>query len=310
MDALIFVDTNILLDFYRVLSGGVGLELLDLIESHKDLLITGSQVEMEYRKNRQRVILETLYAQKTPDWGGLTSPAFLADAKPARVIAKSKKTITTQQAKLKKRIASILDRPNVSDPVFKCLSRVFKHPSGYNLARDKKIRFTIRHLARKRFVLGYPPRKQNDTSVGDAVNWEWIVHCAAASGKDIIIVTRDSDYGCSYDGKFHLNDWLRLEFKERISQKRRIVLTDRLAEAFKLIAVPVSAEAEEEEKKLVAEWSATPNVKCGQCGAALEESPSLAPHLRIPCPVCGSITRHFELSVYETLSLGSAASAR
>jgi hypothetical protein len=176
MDALIFVDTNILLDFYRVRGGGVGLELLDRIESHKDLLITGSQVEMEYKKNRQRVILEALSAQKTPDWSGLTSPAFLADAKPARAIAKSKKTITTQQAKLKKRIASILDRPSVSDPVFKCLSRVFKHLSEFNLTRDKKTRFTVRTLARKRFLLGYPPRKQNDTSIGDAINWEWIVH--------------------------------------------------------------------------------------------------------------------------------------
>ncbi len=310
MEALIFVDTNILLDFYRVRSGGVGLELLDLIEAHKDLLITGSQVEMEYKKNRQRVILETLYAQKTPDWSGLTSPAFLADAKPARVIAKSKKTITTQQSKLKKRIASILDKPNVSDPVFNCLSRVFKNPSSFNLTRDKKTRFTIRHLARKRFVLGYPPRKQNDTSIGDAINWEWMVHCAAASGKDIIIVSRDSDYGCSYDGKFHLNDWLRLEFKERISQKRRVVLTDRLAEAFKLVAVPVSAEAEEEEKKLVAERNAAQVVKCGQCGALLEEPPTLAPQLRSPCPVCGSTSRTFEVSIFESVSLGSSTSPR
>jgi hypothetical protein len=41
MEALIFVDTNILLDFYRVRSGGGGLELLNLIEAHKDILITG-----------------------------------------------------------------------------------------------------------------------------------------------------------------------------------------------------------------------------------------------------------------------------
>ena len=284
--------------------------MLDLIEAHKDLLITGSQVEMEYKKNRQRVILEALAAQKTPDWSGLTSPAFLADAKPARAITKSKKTITTQQAKLKKRIASILDRPNVSDPVFKCLSRVFKHPSDFNLTRDKKVRFAIRTLARKRFVLGYPPRKHSDTSIGDAINWEWIVHCAAASGKDIIIVTRDSDYGCSYDGKFHLNDWLRLEFKERISRKRGLILTDRLAEAFKLVAVPVSAEAEEEEKKLVAEKSATQSVRCGQCGAALDEPPALAPHLRAPCPACGSTTRRYDVSFHEGLSLGSSGSAR
>jgi PIN domain len=237
----------------RVRSDGVGLQLLDVIEKHKDILITGSQVEMEYKKNRQHVILEALRAQKTPDWSGLTSPAFLANAKPAQIIAKSKKTITTQQARLKTRIANVLEKPNISDPVFKAHERVFKYNSDYNLSRDKKDRFTIRNRARKRFVLGYPPRKQNDTSIGDAINWEWIIHCAELSEKDVILVTRDTDYGISYDGKFFLNDWLRLEFKERISQKRKIVLSDRLTEAFKLVAIPVSIEAEKEERKLVAE---------------------------------------------------------
>lgn len=303
MDALIFVDTNILLDFYRVRSGGVGLELLDLIEAHKNILITGSQVEMEYKKNRQRVILEALNAQKTPDWSGLSSPAFLSNAKPVKVIAKSKKTITTQQAKLKKRIASILDKPNLSDPVFKVLSRVFRNKSDYNLGRDKKIRFTVRHLARKRFILGYPPRKQNDTSIGDAVNWEWIVQCAKTSGKDIIIVSRDSDYGCNYDGQFHLNDWLRLEFKERFSQKRRIVLTDRLAGAFKLVAVPVSAEAEAEEMAIVAERAMPTGVSCGKCGLPLDEPSSLDPNFRIPCPNCGSNTRKYELAFHERIAI-------
>lgn len=80
------------------------------------------------------------------------------------------------------------------------------------------------------------------------------------SGKDIIIVTRDTDYGISYDSQFFLNDWLSLEFKERISQKRKIVLTDRLAEAFKLVAIPVSAAAEKEEKELVATLIAAPPV--------------------------------------------------
>lgn len=253
MDALIFVDTNILLDFYRVRIGGVGLELLDLIDQHKDILITGSQVEMEYKKNRQRVILETLKAQKTPDWSGLSSPAFLATAQPAVVIARCKDTIGKQQGKLKQRIASVLDTPSRNDPVFRTLQRVFKNPSPYNLTRDKKVRFSIRTLARKRFLLGYPPRKQTDTSIGDAVNWEWIVHCAAQSGKDIIVVSRDTDYGISYDGQFFLNDWLKLEFQERISRKRKIILTDRLAGAFRQVAIPVSLAAEKEERDLLAE---------------------------------------------------------
>ena len=118
------------------------------------------------------------------------------------------------------------------------------------------MRFTIRNLARKRFVLGYPPRKPNDTSIGDAINWEWIVHCATESGKHVVIVTRDSDYGISYDGKFFLNDWLRQEFSERVSQTRKLVLTDRLAEAFKLVSVKVSQQAVEQEQKVLSEISA------------------------------------------------------
>lgn len=258
MDALIFVDTNILLDFYRVRTGGVGLELLNLIDQHKDILIIGSQVEMEYKKNRQRVILEALKAQKTPDWSGLSSPAFLATAQPALLIAKSKETIVKQQGKLKQRIASVLDTPSRNDPVFRTLQRVFKNPSPYNLTRDKKMRFAVRNLAKKRFILGYPPRKQNDTSIGDSVNWEWIVHCASESGKDIIIVSRDTDYGINYEGQFILNDWLKLEFQERISRRRKIILTDRLADAFKRVAIPVSAAAEKEERELVAQLTLPP----------------------------------------------------
>jgi len=256
MDALIFIDTNILLDFYRVLSGGVGLELLELIDKHKDLVITGSQVEMEYKKNRQRVVLESLMAQKTPEWGGLSPPAFLADAQPAKMVAKARDEIRKQQKKLKERIAAILEKPSSTDVVYRTLQRVFKHSCPHNLSRDKNVRFTIRNLARKRFVLGYPPRKPNDTSIGDAINWEWIVHCATESGKHVVIVTRDSDYGISYDGKFFLNDWLRQEFSERVSQTRKLVLTDRLAEAFKLVSVKVSQQAVEQEQKVLSEISA------------------------------------------------------
>ncbi len=278
MNALIFVDTNIFLDFYRVHGVGKPLELLNLIGKHKDILITGSQVEMEYKKNRQRVILEALNALKTPDWNGLKVPAFLDDAKPAQLISKNKKIINTQQEKLKKRIASILEMPNRSDPVFKALSQVFKRDSEYNLARDKEIRFKIRNLARKRFCLGYPPRKNNDTSIGDALNWEWIIHCAEISGKDIVIVSRDSDYGVEYDKKYFLNDWLRLEFSERIGRRRKIVLTNKLAEAFNKVAIRVSAQAKRKEEELVSELSGTTRslqtnsstISTGSCSADIQ----------------------------------------
>ncbi len=109
----------------------------------------------------------------------------------------------------------------------------------------------IRTLARKRFVLGYPPRKNEDNSIGDAINWEWVINCAQKSSKDIIIVTRDSDFGAILKGESYLNDWLRQEFKERVSRKRKIFLTDKLALAFKAIKLPVSQAMEDEEARIL-----------------------------------------------------------
>jgi PIN domain len=258
LDALIFIDTNILLDFYRVRSGGVGLVLLDKISEHHDRIITGSQVEMEYKKNRQRVILESLNRLKTPDWSGLTPPAFLSDAQPAKVIASSKSEISKQQSKLKRRIEAILRNPAQHDPVYKQSQRLFKTKSQFNLSRENKIRYKIRSLARKRFILGYPPRKQQDTSIGDAINWEWLIYCAEKTDKHIIIVTRDSDYGVNYGGEMILNDWLAQEFKQRINRRRKLLITDRLAQAFKLVAIAVSKAEEEEEASLLAERKVEP----------------------------------------------------
>ncbi|ACC79193.1 PIN domain-containing protein [Nostoc punctiforme] len=253
MNALIFIDTNIFLDFYRVRGGEQKLNLLKRVDDHHDRIITTAQVEMEYKKNRQIVILESLNKFKTPDWGGLTPPAFLSDAQPAIAITKSKSEISSQQNKLKKRIEAILKNPSTNDPVFKILQRLFRSKSDFNLSREKKIRFKIRGLAWKRFILGYPPRKDKDTSIGDAINWEWIIHCAENTEKDIILVTRDTDYGVNYNKELILNDWLSQEFKQRVGRKRKIIITDRLTQAFKTISVTVTKQEEIEEDSLLEE---------------------------------------------------------
>ena len=56
---IIFVDTNIFLDFYRL--GGESAERqLKALERHVDRIITGDQVRMEFLKNRQGEILKTI----------------------------------------------------------------------------------------------------------------------------------------------------------------------------------------------------------------------------------------------------------
>jgi hypothetical protein len=145
----------------------------------------------------------------------------------------------------------LLHNPATQDSIYQCLKRLLKDDALYHLGRSNKIRYRLRHLARKRFTLGYPPRKNTDNSIGDAVNWEWIIHCAITSKKNIIIVSRDSDYGIQFEDRRIINDWLKHEFKERVSQKRKIFLTDKLSEAFKKIGIKISKKEEDQENKII-----------------------------------------------------------
>lgn len=251
MDALLFVDTNILLDFYRIRKSDISMKYLAQIEACKDRLITGSQIEMEYKKNRQKVILESLNRFSTPDWGKLSTPALVSGLQASKMIEAKRKEITSQYKKVSSKIQKILTNPSQNDPVFQSLQRLFRNNSGYNLNRDSQQRFSIRRLARKRFCLGYPPRKSSDTSIGDAINWEWIVQCAIDSGKDIVIVTRDSDYGVIYSDQSYLNDWLKQEFSQRVSRRRKILLTHKLSEGLKIVHANVTEEMEKAEQQLI-----------------------------------------------------------
>ncbi len=251
MDALLFIDTNKFLDFYRIRKSDISMKYLKQIEACKDRLIIGSQVEMEYKKNRQDVIVESLKQYSKPDWGKLSAPALVSQLQPAKIIDNMKKEINTQYKKLNVKIEKILRNPSQNDPVYQSLQRVFKHPSTYNLNRKAKIRFKIRNLAKKRYMLGYPPRKQNDTSIGDAINWEWIIKCSQDSGKDIVIITRDEDYGSIYKDESYLNDWLKQEFKQRVSRRRNILLTNKLSFGLKIVNASVTKEMEDAEKELL-----------------------------------------------------------
>lgn len=251
LDALIFIDTNIFLDFYRIRKSGVSMKYLEEIEKNKDIIITSSQVEMEFKKNRQSAILESIGEVKKINNINTSVPAILSNTKAVEMIEKSKKDIYKKQKELRERIEKILKNPVYNDPVYKSLQKLFNHNTPINLNRDNKIRYTIRNLAKKRFILGYPPRKKSDNSIGDAINWEWIIKCAETTGKHIVLVTRDSDFGCTYDNESFLNDWLVQEFKQRISQKRKIILTDKLSTAFQIVEIPVTEEMIQEEEKVI-----------------------------------------------------------
>ena len=251
MKTLIFIDTNIYLDFYRLESRETGLAILEKIKKHNEIIITGDQIGMEFKKNRQKVILDVYKGMKGPDWSKISLPPVLAESKASKALDKHKKEIIRQSGKLRQRLHSVLTKPNAYDPVYRTMQQLLKSGGQYNLSRDKDIRLEVRELAEKRFKLGYPPKKAGDTSYGDAINWEWIIKCAAMDRVGVIIVTRDTDYGAYVDGNIIINDWLKEEFRARIGIKRKVVLTDRLSVAFKATNIQMTKKEEDEETKFV-----------------------------------------------------------
>jgi hypothetical protein len=127
------------------------------------------------------------------------------------------------------------------DVYFDYCSRLFRDKTEFNLHIGHKNEQLIVDLAYTRWVRNYPPRKDNDRTMGDAINWEWILHCSKISKRNVIIVTRDSDRDSDYgsintkERQTVINQFLMEEFKERAGSELKIRITQNLSEALEAL---------------------------------------------------------------------------
>ncbi len=244
---LLFIDTNIWLDFYRA-RNEAGLQLLERVEKIADRLVVTFQLESEFKKNRQRAILEGHTSMKRPEQ--MSQPGIFSNAKATDIIQRRLKDVDKRVQVLRARLIKALENPAQHDPVYKVCQRIFQKNDELTLTRNNIQRRAIRRAAMRRFLHGCPPRKADDTSYGDAFNWEWMVSCAQTKKAGLVIVSRDSDYGVTVGQKSYINDELRHEFSDRVSQTRKLVLYTRLSEALKSFDVAVTKNEEEVEKEI------------------------------------------------------------
>jgi hypothetical protein len=251
-EKLLFIDTNIWLDFYRA-RNDTGLRLLKQVEALTDNLVVTYQLESEFKRNRQTVLMESWNNLKPPT--DLGFPNIVAETKASKMLDEHMKEAKKRVARVRGLIAKALTTPR-HDPVYQACERIFHRKSELVLSRENDHRKVIRTKALRRFLQGYPPRKKNDTSMGDGFNWEWMIYCAAERKAELVIISRDADYGVSIEKKCHLNDHLRQEFKERVSSKRKVVLFNRLTDGLKYFKVNVSKKAVDAESAWIrAEFS-------------------------------------------------------
>jgi hypothetical protein len=245
---LLFIDTNIWLDFYRA-RNETGLQLLRRVEKIADRLIVTYQLESEFKKNRQAAILEGMKQLKEPTQ--ISGPGIFSDASATRVMARNLEEAGKRAKRLHARLIRALDNPAQHDPLYKVCQRLFQKADDLTLTRNNPIRRSIRRAAYRRLLHGCPPGKRGDTSYGDGFNWEWMVHCAINQQAGIVIVSRDADFGITIGNKSYINDHLRHEFSDRVSRKRDLLLCQKLSDALKLFDVKVTEQEEASEAELV-----------------------------------------------------------
>ncbi len=249
MDTVLFIDANIWLDFYRIRKDAQK-SLLGHLESRSELIVSTNQIEMEYKKHRQLEMVSSIKEMKPPI--KMPIPPLVAQHQSAEAYKTALKSATDKVSKLRATMENAFKTPYRYDDVYKVAQRIFHNfESPLNLHRGTKNKKIIRNKALRRFFMGYPPRKNSDTSIGDAINWEWIVYVCSEQGADAIIVSRDGDYGISYDDKSYINDWLSAEFKERVSKRKNVILHDSLTSALKELNVRITRSEEDEERRMI-----------------------------------------------------------
>lgn len=246
---LIFIDTNIFLDFYRS-PGELADRQLTALSRHLNIIIASEQVQMEFLKNRQKVMKDSIDRLKLTQE---SIPSILSDTPDAKKFKSLIHDARKRYESIKSTMTLMLEQPDDHDTVYSKINNILEHQSSLNFRYSHDYSDSIVQKARNRFHLGFPPRKNADTSYGDSVNWEWIIRCAKDSAdiQGVLIVARDNDYGLIDRRNGIINDWLRREFRTRAGSNKDIRLTNKLSDALKKLGVGVTPEDEGEEEALL-----------------------------------------------------------
>ncbi len=169
-----FIDTNIFLDFYRS-NNEARIPLLQKIREVEGRIISTYQVQMEFLKHRQEVLLKALQEMKTPI---TPSPAVIDDGHIEAATRKIREYSDKRTKYLKSRIANMLLQPNTHDQVYQALDHLFSNPSEHALKRSMNVRKTmkrqttrLKHEAYKRLRIDLDEYRPSEyfTSISSAI---------------------------------------------------------------------------------------------------------------------------------------------
>lgn len=193
----LFIDTNVLLGFYRYSKDDLAKlnQLEDLIVKTSDinLIVTSQQVD-EFYRNRDKVIADVVKELST----SISIPQLFSGHSDYKQIRKQAEMIKTEVERVKNETLEDARKGNLKADAI--ISRLFKDATV--------VTADIMRKAKSRAEVGNPPGKAG--SLGDAINWELLLSVVPAD-EDLHIVSQDGDYASALD-KGKLNSFLEKEW--------------------------------------------------------------------------------------------------
>ena len=215
---MIFIDTNIYLDFFNNSQPQLKKLLSTLVELRSKVIVP-RQVVYEVSRNKvqklaesltelhKKARVESILLPEQHDLPGTTGKV--------QDWNRRRRALQQQAAELEKEsralIATLLaDVQHGRDPVSLALSKVFEN------AIDPTDAIVV--AARDRRERGNPPGKKSDT-LGDQLSWETLLSfCEDKS--DLWFVSRDEDFGVHYDESLYFNAFLQNELTQKLPTKK------------------------------------------------------------------------------------------
>lgn len=198
----LFIDTNVLLNFFRLSSDALE-ELEKLVAAIKKAeiaLILNKQSWDEFWRRREEVIAESIKSfseapvpnkfpiilQQYDEFSELTDALKAAQKAKEKLVNNLKKDVADQSTQADKLIDDIFSNSDILP-----------------------LSDAILTASRLRIERGNPPGKKN--SIGDAIHWEFMLNCVP-EGEDLFLVTNDSDFISAVD-KDQISQFLKAEWE-------------------------------------------------------------------------------------------------
>lgn len=207
----IFIDTNIILNFYRINNKDSINAILGAIKKYKKYFISTKQSQDEFLRNRDRTMKD-----------------FIEELKKQNYKAHSNSVIATLDTyneyydsiiKANKSTRNIIDEMTklIENPEIDSIYKIYLDLSkiAYDRTND------IIEKAKRRKIIGNPPTSRKDTC-GDEIIWETLLEYC---NENLIIISKDSTFNDNYN-------FLKDEFYRIKNKKLKVV--DSITKAIEL----------------------------------------------------------------------------